>query len=441
LELYREAKNLKTYIWKTFLVIGVTFLLLEAGVVLGIGQNQGIIQNKSGMIPIPTPTGRYWYDNFDSYETGSPLHGQGGWAAWDNNAAATGYVSDAQARSSPNSLEIQYYSGVAADMVHEYSGVNSDTWIYTAWLYVPSSMTGTQFFILMNKYTLYSHVIQDWSLQVEFNAVSGYIRDFDNVGASLPLIKDTWMELRVEIDFEADIQTVFYGGTQFIQKSWKNGVSQGGQKNLACVDLYAGDNPSTPVYWDDLSLQPLTAPLTCDADGPYAGETGQAIQFTGSAEGGTPPYTWSWDFGDGETAATQNPTHIYTSPGVYDVTLTVTDANSNSASDMTTATITQASEPEIEIGKITGGKGVFVVIKNVGNAIAPKVSWSINLSGGILLKGRTQTGSIFNLDINAERTITSPVFGFGRVTITVTAGEKQKEATAFIFLFFVLNVK
>ena len=29
-----------------------------------------------------------WSDNFDSYATGSQLHGQGGWKGWDNNPAA-----------------------------------------------------------------------------------------------------------------------------------------------------------------------------------------------------------------------------------------------------------------------------------------------------------------------------------------------------------------
>jgi len=34
--------------------------------------------------------------------------------------------------------------------------------------------------------------------------------------------------------------------------------------------------------------------------------------------------TWSWDFGDNTTSTLQNPTHNYTTPGVYSVTLTVT---------------------------------------------------------------------------------------------------------------------
>lgn len=34
--------------------------------------------------------------------------------------------------------------------------------------------------------------------------------------------------------------------------------------------------------------------------------------------------SWQWNFGDGQTASTQNPTHQYTSSGIYPITLTVT---------------------------------------------------------------------------------------------------------------------
>jgi gliding motility-associated-like protein len=41
--------------------------------------------------------------------------------------------------------------------------------------------------------------------------------------------------------------------------------------------------------------------------------------------------SWSWDFGDGATASAQNPSHVYTAPGAYTVTLIA--FNSNGCSD------------------------------------------------------------------------------------------------------------
>jgi alpha-tubulin suppressor-like RCC1 family protein/subtilisin family serine protease len=38
------------------------------------------------------------------------------------------------------------------------------------------------------------------------------------------------------------------------------------------------------------------------------------------------PTTWLWDFGDGSTSTLQNPTHLYSNPGTYTVTLAVTGA-------------------------------------------------------------------------------------------------------------------
>jgi gliding motility-associated-like protein len=34
-------------------------------------------------------------------------------------------------------------------------------------------------------------------------------------------------------------------------------------------------------------------------------------------------YSWQWTFGDGDSSSLQNPTHIYTNPGIYSITLSV----------------------------------------------------------------------------------------------------------------------
>lgn len=51
-----------------------------------------------------------------------------------------------------------------------------------------------------------------------------------------------------------------------------------------------------------------------------------AMSFTDLSTTNYPPITWSWDFGDGTTSTLQNPSHTYSAPGLYNVTLTVTNS-------------------------------------------------------------------------------------------------------------------
>ena len=58
------------------------------------------------------------------------------------------------------------------------------------------------------------------------------------------------------------------------------------------------------------------------------------VQFTASVEeeeGG--PWTFAWDFGDGDKSTEQNPVHTYDKVGEYTATLTVTDQKGNKGTD------------------------------------------------------------------------------------------------------------
>jgi len=85
------------------------------------------------------------------------------------------------------------------------------------------------------------------------------------------------------------------------------------------INIGANDNDGTSVL-----IKPATE-VVADANGPYTGIVGETIQFTGSAIGGTEPYSWHWDFGDGTSTTQQNPTHAYTSTGSFTATLMVKD--------------------------------------------------------------------------------------------------------------------
>jgi PKD repeat protein len=54
---------------------------------------------------------------------------------------------------------------------------------------------------------------------------------------------------------------------------------------------------------------------------------GGTFNFTNSSVATTGIASYEWDFGDGSTSTTTNPSHVYVTPGTYFVTLTVTDNN------------------------------------------------------------------------------------------------------------------
>lgn len=86
---------------------------------------------------------------------------------------------------------------------------------------------------------------------------------------------------------------------------------------------------------------------SAEANGPYSGTVNNAVSFSsaGSNDSDGSISSYSWDFGDGNTSSSANPSHTYTSAGTYNVSLTVTDNGGLSATDTATSTIT-ATGPE-----------------------------------------------------------------------------------------------
>jgi|SRR5882672_7253455 len=75
------------------------------------------------------------------------------------------------------------------------------------------------------------------------------------------------------------------------------------------------------------ALAPPVAPTADFLGSPTSGSVPLQVQFTDrSVNGGAAIMSWSWDFGDGGSANTQNPIHIYLLPGNYTVTLFVTNS-------------------------------------------------------------------------------------------------------------------
>jgi PKD repeat protein len=99
---------------------------------------------------------------------------------------------------------------------------------------------------------------------------------------------------------------------------------------------------------NDTTRSKIEQDFEADAGGDYDGQVGETIQFEGKAEHGIEPYSWYWDFGDGNTSTEEDPEHAYYAVGEYNITLTVTDDVGNTATDNAVAYI--YNEFEIDAG-------------------------------------------------------------------------------------------
>lgn len=92
------------------------------------------------------------------------------------------------------------------------------------------------------------------------------------------------------------------------------------------LDFSNTGNLTPPVILSTTTITPAKLAVTIQADSVDEYQPSN-IQFTSTLTGGTGPFTYQWNFGDGTTSATQNPEHLFDAPGSYDVVLIVTDAN------------------------------------------------------------------------------------------------------------------
>src|ERR1035437_6680784 len=87
---------------------------------------------------------------------------------------------------------------------------------------------------------------------------------------------------------------------------------------------------------------PIVAAFTFDPD---PQQVGVAVVFTDMSTSVDVPTSWVWNFGDGNTSSTQNPSHAYIANGVYTVILV---ASNNCNSDTVSHDIHIAAPPVID---------------------------------------------------------------------------------------------
>ncbi len=105
--------------------------------------------------------------------------------------------------------------------------------------------------------------------------------------------------------------------------------------------------------------------------------------------------------------------------------------------------------PVLVIESISGGLGLTAVIKNIGNADAAGINWSVTIEGGLFIFPREFSGTLESLDPGESAEIKIKIFGIGlgiltdivRIIVTVSAPNAntvEEIATAKVIGFFVI---
>ena len=155
--------------------------------------------------------------------------------------------------------------------------------------------------------------------------------------------------------------------------------------------------PPAPTARFIASIQSGTAPLP--------------VQFTDQSTGN--PTSWQWDFGDGSSLATRNPSHTYAAEGAYTVRLTAMNSGGTSTASTVITVVPPTTAPPVTTttappftGSYTGGWTTYIGAQPPSTAIFdPPLGSSVTgtmgsdfmtiyeLSGTLSLDGRTLEGT------------------------------------------------
>ncbi len=107
---------------------------------------------------------------------------------------------------------------------------------------------------------------------------------------------------------------------------------------------------------------------------PLSGSTPQPAVFTDLSTGD--PEAWFWTFGDGANSTMQNPTHVYASPGQYDVSLTVSNLCGNDAQTKVGYIVVGDPTVDVVVSTATAGPlGIYMTPGGTGDELSAAQQW------------------------------------------------------------------
>ena len=189
------------------------------------------------------------------------------------------------------------------------------------------------------------------------------------------------------------------GGTYTVSLTVSNGISS---------------NTLTKNNYISVSQSALVAAFIAS---PVSGKSPLNVSFTDQSNGA--PSNWSWNFGDGGTSTSRNPSHTYSNPGSYSVTLTVRKgANSNTLTKSGYINVTTTIPVNFSASPTSG-------------VVPLRVSFSSSVAGA--------TSYLWNFGSGSISSLASPTYIYSRagtynVSLTVTTARGTGSLTKVSYI-------
>jgi PKD repeat protein len=131
-----------------------------------------------------------------------------------------------------------------------------------------------------------------------------------------------------------------------------------------------------------------TASFTFSPSSPLVSQT---VQFTDTSTNS--PTSWSWNFGDLGTSSVRNPTHAWSAPGYYTVTLTATNGNGSNQTSRLVTVSSSGSAPIANFRFSPASPLVNQAVQFTDTSTGSPTSWSWNFgdTGTSALQNSTHT--------------------------------------------------
>lgn len=201
--------------------------------------------------------------------------------------------------------------------------------------------TGANFNVNTQEFT-WTPTNDSVSNNIEFKVTDGFIETSETINITVnnvaPVVNagaDQTVNEGYLVNFGATATDV---GSDTLTYNWNFGDSNTGtgqspthtyaDNGIYTVTLIVNDGTTNVI--DTLTvIANNVAPTASATSNTTSGVINDVISFTGSQTdpGTNDTFTYLWNFGDGQTSTSQNPTHSYNTKGDYTANLTVTDDN------------------------------------------------------------------------------------------------------------------